>query len=245
MPLLDDNLSIWKISFRWAGLNPDSLKYRFYIPHNVKDNMRLLLNAIHSNNLFCRGLQPKILFEKSNSRNQNKLNKIHEILSDGPYDRNFMLSHSVWRADFAHWCNRNGMPYPEFWFPIGWTIHELNHLDMLIHENPELKDSFPLKTVEPLQSIELPPPIQNEEAINQSAGKRSITNEEVWKPVTIAAKTIWSDKKTLAIAEVVRMIKGMDHLKASAFTESAIRKRIASLSPVPGKPGRKPRKKIS
>lgn len=229
MPLVDDNLSIWKISFRWAGLNPDALKYRFYIPLTVKDNMRLLLNAIISNSLFCRGLQPKLLLQESNYRDAINITKLHDVISGNKYDRNLMQHYYVWRVDFAHWCNRSGMPFPEFWFPSGWTVHELNHLDMLIHENPELKDAFLIS-------------ITKDQALKQISGKRSLTEVDVWNPAITAAQTIWSEKKSLPIAEVVRMIKTMNHLKASAFTESAIRKRIATFSPTPGKAGRKPSK---
>lgn len=231
MPLLDENLSLWKISFRWAGLNPDSLRYRFYIPHTVKDNMRLLLNAIMCNSLFCRSLQPKFLFKKDNARDQKNLDRLHDVISDSRYDRNFMQSHYVWRADFAHWCNRLGMPFPEFWFPVGWTIHELSHLDMLIHENPELEDAF-------LPSSEFNP--INNQTIKSPDGK-----EDIWSPLVIAAQTIWADDKALHIADVVRKIKAMKHLKASAFSESAIRKHIRSHSPTPGKRGRKPSKKLT
>lgn len=230
MPLLDDNLSIWNISFRWSGLNPYSMIYRFYIPNVAKDNIRLLLHAIMSNSLYCKMLQPKVLNKHATPSDQDYLTKVSNARSDYKYDRYLLKSTTIYRSDFAHWCNRSGIPFPDFWFPKDWIIHELNEEDWLIHENPELKDVFQLNLKEDI-------------AITHPSGKRSITNEDVWKPVTIAAKTIWADKKTLPIAEVVRMIKGMDHLKASAFTESAIRKRIASLSPIPGKAGRKPSKK--
>jgi len=70
MPLLDDNLSIWKISFRWKGLDPDSLKYRLYIPTAVKDNIRLLTQAIITNVLFCQSLKPKVLLAHATSTDQ-------------------------------------------------------------------------------------------------------------------------------------------------------------------------------
>lgn len=59
MPLLDNHLTIWKISFRWAELDPDSLKYRFYIPEAVKDNIRLLLNELMYNTLFLQNTKSR------------------------------------------------------------------------------------------------------------------------------------------------------------------------------------------
>ena len=228
MPLLDDNLSIWKISFRWAGLNPDSLKYRLYIPYPVKDNIRVVLHAVMSNNLFCNSLQPKVLNKHATLIDQDYLTKVTNARANYKYDRELLKDSTIYRLDFAHWCKRTGIPFPEFWFPAGWAIHELTEEDWLIHENPELKDAFQ-NSNEPTQLIKL-------------SGKRYDTFEDVWEPLIIAAQTIWSQNKTLLIAEVVRAIKAMPNLKASSFSESAIRKRIAKYSPVPGKPGRKPSK---
>lgn len=64
MPLLDDNLTIWEISFRWAGLDSGSLKYRLYIPTTVKDNIRLLTQAIITNVLFIIGDRPLIIGDR-------------------------------------------------------------------------------------------------------------------------------------------------------------------------------------
>lgn len=75
-------------------------------------------------------------------------------------------------------------------------------------------------------------------------GKRAKNTQELWEPVKIAAKTLWAEHGPLPIEDVIRRIKGMSHLKASALSESAIRKRIAELAPpeIRGKPGRKPKK---
>ena len=231
MPLMDDNLSIWKISFRWAGLNPDSLIYRLYIPYAVKDNIRVVLHAIMSNSLFCKSLQPKVLNKHSTPSDQDNLTKVTNARADYKYDRDLLEESTIYRSDFAHWCNRSGVPFPEFWFPAGWVIHELTEGDWLIQENPELKDAFQKNNL-PTQPI-------------KQSGKRHDTLEDVWKPLIASAQTIWSQNKTLPIAEVVRMIKLIPELKASAFSESAIRKRIAVYSPIAGKPGRKPNKKTT
>lgn len=69
----------------------------------------------------------------------------------------------------------------------------------------------------------------------------------LWEPIRNAAQTLWAQDNTLPIAAVVRMLKGMPNFKASAFTESAIRKRIVDLAPegVRGKSGRKPKQSSS
>lgn len=74
-------------------------------------------------------------------------------------------------------------------------------------------------------------------------GKRSKTQTDVWEPCVYAAKTLWAENEQLSIAEAIDRIKKMPSLKASALTESAIRKHIAPHAPpgIRGKPGRKPK----
>lgn len=71
-------------------------------------------------------------------------------------------------------------------------------------------------------------------------GKRAEAQAQLWEPVRAAAKTLWAKDGTLSIAAVIKEIKGMPVFKASALSESAIRKHINDLAP-PGanKPGRK------
>lgn len=233
MPLTDENLTIWKISFRWAGLNPNAFKYRFYIPHEAKDNMRLLLDAIIKNCLFCNSLKQNDLYEPRHKHDQANMDNLYDVITDKRYSRTFLNGHTISRSDFAHWCNRESIPYPEFWFPPGWAVHELNAKDWLLHHNPDLVDSY----------IQKDEPTTTEETSTTNKKNNLSSSENLWEPTITAAKTIWSQDKKLSIAEVIKKIKNMSHLKASAFSESAIRKHIAKHSPIPGKPGRKPAKK--
>lgn len=79
MPLLDDNLSLWNISFRWAGLDPDSIKYRFYIPAAVKDNVRLLTQAIITNVLWCKSLRPDPLLGPDSYNNRGQTDYLYSF----------------------------------------------------------------------------------------------------------------------------------------------------------------------
>ena len=101
---------------------------------------------------------------------------------------------------------------------------------MLIIENPELADTYHATA--------------NSEKM-ESSTTNSFEINDYWYPSIIAAQTIWSQDKSLSIADVIRKIKAMPELKASYLTESAIRKHIKHLSPIPGKPGRKPTKKLT
>ena len=54
MPLLHDELSVWEIGFRWAGRDPDRVWLRF--PLQVRDNFRMLMDAILNGHLDCATL---------------------------------------------------------------------------------------------------------------------------------------------------------------------------------------------
>lgn len=73
--------------------------------------------------------------------------------------------------------------------------------------------------------------------------KQRLAQSDQWEPLRHAAQAIWAQDSQLPIAEVARRLKRMRHLKASAYTENAIHKRITDLAPegVRGKPGRKPK----
>jgi hypothetical protein len=74
-------------------------------------------------------------------------------------------------------------------------------------------------------------------------GKRARAQAEIWEPVKNVAQALWAENSNLLIAEVIRRIQGMTIFKASIYTESAIRKRIAKLAPAgANKPGRPPKK---
>lgn len=233
MPLLDDNLTIWKIAFRWAGLDPESLLYRFFIPTEAKDNIRLVLNAILTNSLYCTSLKADEFLKNDTKSNRYKLNNIGDCISDSNYDRDFLKSHSIYRSDFAHWCNRTGIPYPEFWFPPGWAVHELNEKDRLADVAPHYESASVIVNLLP--------------ATDKSSGKRVKAEETIWKPARAVANALWSEDKSLTITAVTRRIKAMSHLKAASKAESTVRKRIAHLAPagIRGVSGRKPTKKLT
>ena len=116
--------------------------------------------------------------------------------------------------------------------------HKLESLIAKERPQPSTPPSEPISEPE----ISPEPPVKSEP---RKSGKREDNDQELWKPVRAVAGALWGEKgDTLSIAEAVRRIKRMSHLKASNFTDSAIRKHIADLAPlnVRGKSGRKPKK---
>lgn len=108
-----------------------------------------------------------------------------------------------------------------------------------------LKDfSFDDDTAEeaPITSLEASEAMEISESTGQAQQRRQGQND-LWAPLLHASQAIWAQDSQLPIAEVVRRLKRMRHLKASAYTDSAIHKRIKPLAPdgIRGKPGRKPK----
>lgn len=94
-------------------------------------------------------------------------------------------------------------------------------------------------TIEDQLSTEPSAPV----AIEPKTGKRANNEQQLWEPVRAVAGALWA-ADALPIAEVIRRIQRMPHLKASTLSASAIRKHIDDLAPatIRGKPGRKPNK---
>lgn len=118
---------------------------------------------------------------------------------------------------------------------------EEHNLENLILESPR----HPASPCEPVSAPEISP----ESAVAQApkAGKRANNTHELWEPVKTIVRAWWArEGDTLHIAEAIKRIKNMPHLKAAALSDSAIRKHIADLAPenVRGKSGRKPNKSI-
>lgn len=123
MPLIVDDLSVWDIGFRWAGHDPDRLWLRLPLP--VKDNFRLLIDAVLKGELDCI----TITLEKRHFEPDEKefsayywLDDIYACIHGRHYNRKLLRWAHVERSDFNLWCERMNVPLPDFWFPSGWNL---------------------------------------------------------------------------------------------------------------------------
>lgn len=124
MPLLVDELSVWDISFRWAGYDPNKLMLR--IPLSVRDNFRTLVHEIHHGHLDCmtlfmdkyRGNDP----DEAKFYIRHWLDAIEECSDGKRYDSTLLKWAIIERQSLQEWCERHKVPLPEFWFPLGWGI---------------------------------------------------------------------------------------------------------------------------
>lgn len=124
MALLNDDLSVWDIAFRWAGYDPDRLWFRLPLP--VKDNFRLLMGAILEGEILCGTLTLAKLPHGSkadpNFYIRTYMDDVYHCIQGLRYDRKLLRWATLGRLDFLQWCEIRGIPAPEFWFPPGWKL---------------------------------------------------------------------------------------------------------------------------
>lgn len=123
MPLVVDQLQLWTIGFKWAGMDPSRLWGR--IPGPVRDNFSTLLEAILLGQLECLTLA-----QEKYAGDDPEIAKCHirywtENVYAGMFGKSYnreLLKHAVIeRWAFQEWCERRTIPLPEFWFPPEWT----------------------------------------------------------------------------------------------------------------------------
>lgn len=130
MPLLDDALTIWEIGFRWAGKDQDLPSP--WIPTKVKDTFRSVMRAIDRGDLYCGTLKTGTDLDLPKAYTEYIAKSIDDCIEGGRYNRKFLKAHSVLRWEFAQWCDKAGIPFPEFWFPLGWKTGELGYPKSLL-----------------------------------------------------------------------------------------------------------------
>lgn len=122
MPLISGSLSVWDISFRWAGYDPD--KIYFFCPLEVKDNFRLIMEAILKGEIYCETLT--LVKRPPDSKADPKyyirtyIDDVYACIWGHRYNKKLLKWATISRGDFHEWCERRSIPLPEFWFPNAW-----------------------------------------------------------------------------------------------------------------------------
>lgn len=129
-------------------------------------------------------------------------------------------------------------------YPTSKEVEELPDVLEYIEER-NLNELFLKKSEQHKKPITKSQALPEASAKPAQAGKRAQNTQDLWIPVRNTVQSWWAEESdSLHIAQAIRRIKNMPHLKAAALTDSAIRKHIADLAPVNvrGKSGRKPNK---
>lgn len=125
MAILTETLSVWEVGFRWANVDPRRL--RFGIPLPVRDNFRLMMHAILHGRLDCDMLSLSKWREEDGEDMRPffiryHLDKVEACIAGTRFDRKLLKWAGIDRGEFKAWCERQGIPLPEFWFPPGWKL---------------------------------------------------------------------------------------------------------------------------
>lgn len=233
MPILVEELSLWDISFRWAGLDPDNLYIRFPLP--VKDNFRLLMSAILEGEIICNTL----CLDKrpSDSRAdpafyiRTHIDDVYACIHGQKYNRKLMKWATLNRNWFYEWCTRRGITPPEFWFPLGWKIDYDEPIGgypgfCMRHEEPKDSDT----TV----AFSFHWPEEDEDASENEIA----TNVEPTRPnqltkiaCQVIAQNIWKADINISIADMVRRSEIQDLGGAKSYVYEVVRRWLSEVAP--------------
>lgn len=122
MSLLNEELSLWEIAFRWTDRDPDKLRIRIPLP--VRDNFRMMMDAVLQGHLPSETL----FLEKQRQFPEfpaeffirTHLDDVYACINGTAYKRKLLRWVRIERWAMQQWCEGHGIPLPEFWFPPGW-----------------------------------------------------------------------------------------------------------------------------
>jgi hypothetical protein len=246
LALISDSLSIWDIGFRWTGLDPD--RFYFRLPLLVKDNFRILMQAILEGEILCETLTLAKRPSDSNADPdyyiRSHIDDVYDCIWGKKYNRKLLKWAVIDRNSFRFWCEIRAIPLPEFWFPTGWKYDfEMpeggTQALRARHQEPSEGGLFSLR-FEPAY-------IDIEDNSSSILDETFPDNLRASKIVSLCcqkiASTIWKDQPDRTIAsmvkdELIQKYGGGDH-----YAEETVRGWIKVVAPlhVKNKRGRPPK----
>ncbi len=248
MPLVVDQLQLWTIAFKWAGLDANRLWLR--IPTPVRDNFSTLLEAILSEHLECSTLAS----EKYTGDDpqiapfyiRHWIDDIYDAVHGQSYNRKLMKHVVIERWAFRDWCERRSIPLPEFWFPPGWTDYRWPEEDF------EPIPTGPVAVANDPKPTDAPEPLSVERASPSPTEVEKSSSKEL-RPVQLAkfvckqiASVIWRDNPTKTIADMSKDDLILRYGGGQYYSEEVVRRWVKEVAPpdVSAKKGR-PKKQNS
>ena len=228
MPLVVDQLQLWTIGFKWAGLDPHRPWLR--IPTPVRDNFSTLLEAILEGRLHCLTLALEKYSgddsEIAECHIRYWLDDVYAGMFDQSYNRKLLKHAVIEREAFQDWCERCTIPLPEFWFPPGWTEYRWPSEDFEpIPKEPLASPAEP--TLEPTSELE--PHVQAEPT--------ELVKPKL-KPVQLAtivsqeiAKVIWKEEPDKTIAAMVKDDRIQKYGSGQYYSEEVVRRWVKAVAP--------------
>lgn len=233
MPLVVDQLPLWTIGFKWAGLDPNRLWLR--IPTPARDNFSTLLEAILSEHLDCLTLSSQKYAgdDKLTAMSYIRywMDDVYAGVGGQYYNRKLLKWATVDRSAFQDWCERRSIPLPEFWFPPGWTDYRWPEDDpssSLSADEPSepVLGQFDNLSPEPMVAIpqkQAPAePQPNELRDNQIA---RIASQQI-------ARVIWKEEPGKTIAAMCNDERILKYGGAQHYVEEVVRRWLKVAAPV-------------
>lgn len=215
MALLNEELSLWEIGFRWAGHDPDRLWLR--LPLTTRDTFRTLMGAILHGHLDCESLSLDKYHgddrEEASLHIRYWLDDVYACIWGKKFNRHLLKHASIDRQAFLEWCERRGVPLPEFWFPNGWNVeYKWSDQEVAVEENDLTTGLKPSQ-------------------------KARIAAQQI-------ASAIWKDDPTRTIASVCKDELVLKYGGGAHFVEDTVRSWVKAVAPpeVSQKRGRPPTK---
>lgn len=245
MPILNDELSVWDIAFRWTGRDPR--RFWFRIPLEVEDHFRNLIDAILKAELACES----ITLEKRDFEAHEKQYSVYYWIDDiyaciyGSYfNRKLLRWAHIERLDFKLWCERMNIPLPEFWFPPGWNLeyelpeYEIHPGHWYIRKEWSREDwDAELKAKQEAESANIDPIEGTSDNASQStapmdaASEKLRPNQEARIACQQIAKTIWQREPDRTIASVIQDELIQQYGGAKHFVDDTVRDWIKVVAP--------------
>lgn len=252
MALLNDSISLWEIGFRWAGYDPDKLSFR--IPLSVRDNFRVLTDAILSSHLQCETMWGDKYHgddsEEAQFHIRYWLDPVYACIEGREFNKKMLKWAHIDRYSFQQWCIRRAIPLPEFWFPPGWALDyqwEDESLDTPVTndsaETLESKASFS-DSAQVSDSVETEAvKVTSQTPEEKDAKLRSNQRRRI--AVEVVAENLWKTYPEMTMTEILKHPVIQDQCGGKFQAEEVVRKWLRAIAPaeVKKRRGRPPSKK--
>lgn len=252
MALDTAELSVWDIAFRWSGHDP--ARYRLRLPLLVRDNFRVLMNAILSGEIIC----PTLCLDKLPSGSKadpryyirTHIDDVYACIHGTKFSRKLLKWATLERSSFLEWCSCRGIVPPEFWFPPGWKYAYESpdgiHPGLIVrHNEPSDENTFASFTYEwPEREFEADSDVIAEVA--EEASNPSLRQNQLAKiACQQIAVAIWQKEPSRRIAEVIRDELIQEYGGAKYFNDDTVREWIKVVAPADVRARRgRPRKEM-
>ena len=258
---MTDTLSVWDIAFRWAGNDPDRLW--LWLPLNVKDNFRTLMEAILSGEIMCETLTLAKLPADSKADPRfyirTYLDEIYDCIHGKRFARKLLKWAALDRMAFYEWCGKRGITPPEFWFPRGWMLEYAmpehgtpamwaTHVEpttegdvSIRYDHPDIIAARECKTTD-----DAPPRQSIGESKNAKALRHSQRTKVTCQQIAIV---IWKNDSKRTIASVVKDELIQKYGGAGHYEDETVREWLKEIAPAsvrrPGRPRKNGDKDLS